>query len=177
MSTTAHLSKNTTGNLDKIASDYLVRVDSFTLAHIANQLGLEKDGKERSGGVLVVEVLDLKEPGHSNTCSLTVGAPGLNVSNNAFYVHEKIRRLRNIRSEGGGDYSSSQSADPSQGKYGGAVVGLLGETTEIYISYSGAPAEVDEALSYILAKSFGLTVSDDYKNPMLDRARELCAES
>ncbi|MEI8337596.1 MAG: hypothetical protein WCF92_00435 [bacterium] len=151
----------------------LARINQGIISNAANILGRTIDGKVRPGGVVVVEVFYNDYQEYSTCGSMSIGSPGANMHNNAFFAHEKIRRLRNLRQEGTDHVASSESADPDKAQYGGAICAFAGINVEVYLSYSGAPQEVDEVISYVLAKQLGLQVSQKYTNPLLLQATKL----
>ncbi|MES2223791.1 MAG: hypothetical protein V4469_02545 [Patescibacteria group bacterium] len=127
--------------------------------------------KECRGGILAILV---QGPEGSTLESRELGAPGEKAFDSAYFAHEKIRRLATRRLTAGseGEYASSQSADPEKGQYGGCVVSWHGKY-EIFISFSGAPAVVDEVVTYVVAEALGFTVSTEYQNDLLPQARAL----
>lgn len=155
--------------------DYLAMVDAVLFASVARLLGFEKDQKERHGGLLAIATFNQMSPYDSDVGYLMIGAPGGKLDGNMYFVSEKIRRLRRMRQGGHYHYAASQSACPQEEKYAGAVVGIALPYIEVYIGYSGAPAEIDEALCHLLAaKVFDLVLPDvNYYNPSLGRAADL----
>jgi len=119
-----------------------------------------KPPKERLGGVLAVQIFDIKNPERSNGASITIGNPGFDLPKKALLAHEKIRRLELNRNDehGPAHWLASESANPAKDQYGGAVVGILEDSTQMYIAYSGAPTVVDEALCIALTKDFDLEI-------------------
>ena len=155
----------------------LAQINREVVANVANELGQIVDHKPRPGGLVVIEIFYSDKPELSTSASVSVGSPGANMHENAYYAHEKIRRLRNFRRQGLNHVASSESADKDKGQYGGAIFALEEHNVEVYISYSGAPQEVDEAISFVLARGFHLLVSDSYVNPIVERATLLLADA
>src|SRR3989344_4467472 len=62
--------------------------------------------------------------------------------------------------------------------YGGCIV-FETEEYEIYISFSGAPAKVDEAIVFVIGENYGLSVPHSYilQNDLIPRTRKLYADN
>jgi hypothetical protein len=161
-------------NRNLAAQEYLIRINPRRLAKVADALGRQKDGKERLGGVLAIQVYFPNDHLRSTTACMEIGTPGERMPHNDFFAHEKIRRVHVLRRAGKPDFASSESADPKQEKYGGCIVGLRADGAEVYIAYSGAPADVDEALAWHIGIQFDLDIPADYQNSWLTQLEELC---
>ncbi|MDQ5950101.1 MAG: hypothetical protein QG585_41 [Patescibacteria group bacterium] len=131
-----------------------------------------KPDKKFQGGVLVVNI---PSPTGAFHTAIVLGDPGENIVDYAFFANEKARRLQKRRqtTEGKEEFASSQSANPDREQYGGCILGKTDDRTEVFFSFSGAPALVDEAVMYFMAEKKGLAVPKDYDNPLVQRAREL----
>jgi len=164
-----------------LASLYLNRIDPILWARVANQLGKEHDTaikqqtKERPGGILMIQIVNHKEPELTNGGLLKIGEPGLGFTDKTFFAAEKIRRIRFWREQGVLHHFASQSTDPSNEKWGGAVMGIIDSGVDGFLSYSGAPPLVDEALCYIFAQDEAWGVPQEFaeKNPWVKRGRYL----
>ena len=139
------------------------RINLEALAQQVGKISIEiGDEKKRTGGVLAVAVFCKDDSSINNYASATVGQPGAGLHLNLFYVNEKIHRTRDRRLRGIKELASSQSANDDKKFYGGCIVAFAEKfekygDVEIYFSYSGAKAEVDEAVSIILAAMSGFT--------------------
>ena len=146
-----------------------------------NRLSEEQGSPGRTGGVIAIAVINKTKPELSSFASAAIGAPGLKVTSYGKNVSEKIWRLYTRRAEGKDEFAASQSADPghtTHPTYGGCIVFKLclpdkGEDDlDIYISFSGAPPDVDEVIVYVLGESMGfVNMISGY--PLYERAHEL----
>ena len=158
------------------ASTLLAKINHQVLATAIQSL-THKDSDEsalRLGGVLAIAVV---YPDRSvvEFESVSIGLPGLKFGRYSKNAAEKIARLFDRRTNGNNEVVSSVSADEKLGTYGGGVFFLnlqAGHPEEIYISFSGGPPEVDEALSFVIGEKLGLE-TPKYENPLIPRAREL----
>ena len=139
---------------------------AMRIGEISKEVG---DKKEREGGVLAVAVFDKTNPDNNSYMASIVGLPGDDLYKYLFFANEKIHRTRDRRLQGFNDLASSQSADDTKEQYGGCIV-VIYKNFEIYFSYSGAMANVDEAVSIVLASMAGFTIdpSLSVSNPFLE---------
>ncbi len=128
----------------------------------------------RLGGVLAIAVV-YPDRNFAEFQSVSIGLPGLKFGRFARNTAEKVARLFERRAEGNDEVAASVSADDTLGTYGGCIFfrsRLAGCHEEIYVSFSGAPPEVDEALAFVIGEQLGLE-TPKYENPLIPRAREL----
>lgn len=132
---------------------------------------MHKPEKECNGGVLAILV---QGQDGSTYEAHHIGKPGENASSVAFFAAEKIRRLvaRRKTVDGGQEVASSQSANPDEEKFGGCVVAHIGDY-EVFLSFSGAPAVVDEVVMQVVAEVLGFTVVAACEYTLLPQARAL----
>ena len=161
------------------AESFLKRIEPGHFMHAASILSEELGGGRRSGGVLLVAVAHRKSS-EVDVASMSIGEPDIaKVGGYAKNAAEKFQRLLERRLQGTSETASSQSADPSNPEprlrtYGGCTVGLFPtKDLEVYMSFSGAPAETDEVCTYVSLEQMGFQMDPEYKNPQLPRAREL----
>ncbi|MDB5204099.1 MAG: hypothetical protein JWP09_127 [Candidatus Taylorbacteria bacterium] len=135
--------------------------------------------KVRTGGVFAFAYLPKDAPEQSMLWSVSFGSPGANIIGNGYHAVEKINRTRNRRTEGHNDSTSTQSADEtnpdkSLRTYGGCVV-FRGDHDgdEIYISISGGPPRVDEAMSYATGLACGFNPLTSMETPLVEEAMEM----
>jgi hypothetical protein len=111
--------------------------------------------------------------------SASIGKPGLKFGRYAQNAAEKIKRLHERRMDGSDEFAASVSADDVLETYGGCIVfsNLTSPmVNEVYISFSGAPADIDEALAFVIGEKLGLEIPSGYENIHIPRARELLAD-
>lgn len=163
-------------NVDTNAVAYLNLVKVEAVLKAANALSLHVGKTSRTGGVMAILVVDPRDHGQNSLASLSFGQPGLKISGNLFNAHEKIHRLHERRwnsRDGIMDVASSQSANNTT-TYGGCILFRDNLGRYVYISYSGAPPEVDEAISFVAGvKLPNLIAPQGYVNPLIDRAFRL----
>ncbi|MEI7777207.1 MAG: hypothetical protein WCI52_01220 [bacterium] len=144
------------------------RINLEALAEQVSKISIEiRDEKKRTGGVLAVAVFCENDSSVNNYAAATVGQPGGGLHLNLFYVNEKINRTRDRRLRGIKEFASSQSANDEKKFYGGCIVAFVEKLegygdVEIYFSYSGAKAEVDEAVSTVLAAMSGFVFNPHF---------------
>lgn len=132
---------------------------------------MHNSAKECNGGVLAILV---RGPYGTTYEARHLGKPDEKTPDAAFFASEKLRRLaaRRLTAEGEREVASSQSANPLEGKYGGCVVAHI-RNYEVFLSFSGAPAVVDEVVMLVVAESLGFTVTAAYDYLLLPQARAL----
>jgi hypothetical protein len=138
-------------------------LNTFNRDIVANAVRvLSKDHfqKDKFGGVLTILIVDPegKQPNLTSVASTSVGELGANAHEYVFHVSEKIKRLRKHHYGEDKHIASSQSAKPPE-TWGGCIVFSMGKdgATKVFISFSGAPWEVDEAIVLVLGEKLGLT--------------------
>ena len=155
---------------------YLARVNGEKLIHAASALSLQSCSYVRTGGVMAITVVNPRVSELNNHASVSFGNPGFKINEYGLNAHEKIRRLRQRRDRTKApevkEIASSQSAD-GKTMHGGALVFTDKEGCEVYLSFSGAPAMVDEALMYVVGLQLGLIVPPTYQNQFIDEAMRL----
>ena len=141
-------------------------------AEIARLTKEFKSDREFKGGVLTISIPYPEGASHE---AHTLGDPGINTVDFGFFAAEKIRRLQNRRQteEGKNEFASSHSADKEKERYGGCILAHTEDGDEVYLSFSGAPDVVDEAVVYVIAEALGFKVPEGYTNPLVPKAREL----
>jgi hypothetical protein len=165
-------------NQQNLAVHMLNRLNHKVIAEAIQKLSEEQGKPECKGGVLAISLTSYNIS-LADYASISIGLPGKGFGHSARYAAEKIARLYDLRMEGSNDVAASQSANPSAGSYGGCIIfhGSLGDIyAQIYISFSGAPAEVDEAVVFVVGERLGLK-APTYSNPLLSRARELLTDA
>jgi len=130
-----------------------------------------ENGGERFGCVLAIAVVH-PDTEVTECVSVSIGLPGLKFGRYARNAAEKINRLFERRMEGNDEVAASESADDILGTYGGCIFFKGEAPLEVYISFSGAPPEVDEALAFVIGEKLGL-MTPTYENPLIPRIREL----
>ena len=156
------------------AQDYLNRIRLREVASALIALSTENeplDSPIRNGGILSIMVLPSNSETTTSLSTRNVGNPGPKISNYAHHAHEKLRRLYTRRGTGGRDVAASHSAD-NVTTFGGAIF-FRADVVDVYISLSGAPPKVDEAIAYVIGEKLGLPAPQGYENSLLERAREL----
>ncbi len=164
-------------NPQNLATETLNRLNHKVIADAIQKLSEEQGKPDCRGGVLAISIVSNSIP-LEEFSSISIGIPGDRFGHLARNAAEKIARLYDLRIGGSNDVAASQSANPDAGSYGGCIVshGILGDTyVQIYISFSGAPAEVDEAVVFVIGEKLGFK-APIYSNPLLTRARELLAD-
>ena len=161
------------------AESFLKNINPSIFLHAASSLSEQLGKGARTGGVLLLGVVS-RTTGEVDVASEVVGHPDINkIGAYTKNAAEKFQRLLERRLSGSSDTASSQSADPENPDqrlrtYGGCVVGLFPlKGLEVYLSFSGAPAEADEACSYVSLAELGFEMDGGYINPVLDSARGL----
>lgn len=152
-------------------------IDLSALENAVRTLSMEFNGSDKPGGVIAIATF-AAEAGGDDLVSESVGEP-LKLSAFGYHAHEKIHRLFTQRSKGGQDVASSQSADPgnpTSPTYGGCVFFTDSKGDSIYISFSGAPPEVDEAVVIAIGTLLGFT-PPNIENGLVQRAIELLTGS
>lgn len=155
----------------------LRQISHITLTAAIETLCLELTGEKRHGGVLAIATVYQGVDG-ANFESTSIGNPGLKFGRYARNASEKIARLFERRADGNDEVAASVSANEQLGTYGGCIHFKSKRTDiveEVYISFSGAPPEVDEALVFVIGEKLGLQ-TPTYENPLIPRVRELLAE-
>ncbi len=153
----------------KTAQEYWNRIfNPFLIAAAINKMSVDLGKPDRHGGVLLIAVMD---PVCSSCETKSVGNPGSKLADYAFNAGEKFRRLLERRRAGNSEVASSVSASPPA-TYGGCIVAMNEDGCEVYLSFSGGPAKVDEAICFVLAEKLCLTIPD-YQNELIEQAREL----
>lgn len=148
-------------------------INLSTLEEAVRTLSTEFNGSDKPGGVIAIATFAM-EAGGDDLASESVGDP-LKLAAFGYHAHEKIHRLFTRRSKGGQDVASSQSADPvnpTSPTYGGCVFFTDSKGDNIYISFSGAPPEVDEAIVIAIGTLLGFT-PPNVENKLTQRAIEL----
>lgn len=130
------------------------------------------DDRDRNGFVLAIATTDNLGNGITEFASVSIGRPGKKFGRYAKNAAEKIERLFNRREEGKSEIASSQSADIDREMFGGCIFFRSLVNGDVYISISGGPAEVDEALSFVIGEKYGFN-APQYKNPLIPEVREL----
>lgn len=143
-----------------------------TMCEESNQA--DRPNTPRNGGVLAIAVVDPDCEG-VDFMSMNVGSPGNKFGRYAKNAAEKVGRIFERRLESNDDIAASVSADDLLGTYGGCIV-FSGGQFEVYISFSGAPPQIDEALAFVIGEKLGFTMLGEYKNEYISRARELLAD-
>ncbi len=163
------------------ASAILELIPHDDIALVVKMLSREYEGEkgpERSSGVLAVAVVH-RVSSSVWFASRNIGVPRIKSLHCATHAAEKIRRLAERRLDGFPDVSASQSAEPNHPNpdvrtYGGCLVfHLQVQGREIYISFSGAKPEVDEAVVFIIGEHLNFPAPDGYENKLIPRAREI----
>ncbi len=158
------------------AQDYLNRIrldEVISTIRILSRRNEHPESPPRNGGVLSITVVAVSDVATTSLAATSVGNPGGKIHTYAFNAHEKLRRLYTRRKVGKEDVAASQSAD-NENVFGGAIY-FLASNADVYISLSGAPPKVDEAIAFVLGEKLGLTGPKEYRNVLLDDARELLA--
>lgn len=151
-------------------------IDLSALENAVRTLSTEFNNSDKPGGVIAIATFAM-EAGGDDLASESVGEP-LKLAAFGYHAHEKINRLFTRRSKGTGDVASSQSAnpkDPANPTYGGCVFFTDSKGDNIYISFSGAPPEVDEAVVIAIGTLLGFT-PPNVENKLTQRAIELLAD-
>ncbi len=140
---------------------------------VALQILTAENGGSRHGGVLAMASV-WSDRNDSQFSSTVIGRPGVKIGRYARNAAEKIARLMERRAEGNEEVAASESADEAHDTYGGCIVFKSKKKfdLEVYISFSGAPPEVDEAIVFVIGEMLGL-VTPAYENQLITRAREL----
>jgi hypothetical protein len=158
------------------ARSYQARIKPEVIAHAIMILNREvsqpSTEPDRLGGVLMIAVIDKKEGGRPSLVSEAIGDAGEKITRFAFNAHEKFRRLSVRRASGKQEVASSESAD-NLTMFGGCVVFIDNDGNEVYISISGGPPEVDEAIVYAIGLKLGLNAIVNPENPLIERASAL----
>ncbi|OHA23856.1 MAG: hypothetical protein A3B11_01085 [Candidatus Taylorbacteria bacterium RIFCSPLOWO2_01_FULL_44_26] len=171
-------------NATNRAQDALDLINHRAVALTAADLSIEQEKPDVRGGVLAIAMFSRKSPDEeAYFASRSVGFIGNKCGGCAKNATEKIYRLRKRRMEKHPDIASSQSANPEDlderlRTYGGCIV-FETEEYEIYISFSGAPAKVDEAIVFVIGENYGLSVPHSYilQNDLIPRTRKLYADN
>ena len=135
-----------------------------TIMVLSREIGQQRTEPDRLGGVWMIAVIN----DTPTLASESFGNPGRKISRFAFNAHEKFRRLLDRRAEGSYDVASSQSAD-NVTTFGGCLVFSDSIGNDVYISISGGPPEIDEAITYAIGFKLGLT-PPKCENPHIERA-------
>jgi len=118
---------------------------------------LSKDGRDpRTGGVLAIVVIDPNHQISPSHASLSVGESVRRLVWHAKHAHEKIEEAH---------------SDLMQGCINPAVA-YNEAGHEVYIFFSGASRQIDDAISFVISEKLGLKVHA-YENPLLERTRQL----
>ncbi len=160
------------------ASTLLAHIHQPTFLDALNRIAQERGRTDCCGGVLAIASL-VPHAGINEFASLSIGTPMQKFGRYARNAAEKINRLYQRRAEGHDDIAASTSADESNPDesartYGGAIyfTGIRhGKLHEVYISFSGAPPEVDEAIAFVLGQQLGFK-APAYENPLISIAQD-----
>lgn len=158
-----------------VAAAILDQINHRAIAEVARMLSHETHKKIVLGGVLGVAIVTRA----SNVvlfASITVGLPGKSGGRFANNTAEKIMRLHQRRLAGHKDIAASESANPTDPDerlrtYGGCIC-FEENDNDTYISFSGAPPDVDEAIAFLAGATVGIT-RPDFKNKLVARAIEI----
>lgn len=168
------MNANPTSELGKSYAKILLScIDFSVLENAVRTLSMEFNESNKPGGVIAIATFPT-EAGGDDLASASVGEP-LKLTTFGYHAHEKLNRLFIQRYNGGQDVASSQSANPKDldnPTYGGCVFFTDGKGSDIYISFSGAPPEVDEAVVIAIGILMGFT-PPNIENKMINRAVEL----
>lgn len=151
-------------------------INFSALKNTIKTLSMEFNASDRPGGVIAIATFPT-EAGCDDLASESIGEP-LKLTTFGYHAHEKLNRLFIRRYNGGQDVASSQSAnseDLTNPTYGGCVFFKDNKGDSIYISFSGAPPEVDEAVVIAIGTLMGFT-SPNIENKLTPRAIELLAD-
>ncbi len=159
-----------------LARQILNNLDLFELASamysLCEETGqIDRHSTPRRGGVIAVGVVNQDGEGITFV-STSFGEPGLKFGRYALNAAEKINRLFGRRQEGNDECAASMSADDTLGTFGGCIAFSEGILSECYISISGAPPEIDEALAFVIGERLGFK-TPEYANEHIASAREL----
>lgn len=142
----------------------------LTLSDEAGQA--DRTNTPRRGGVIAISVVNSDGEG-TTFGSNSFGEPGWKIGRYSRNAAEKIARLLERRLEGNNECAASMSANEELGTFGGCIAFVCDPSKECYISISGAPPEIDEALAYVVGEKLGFNLPEGYENPRVPRAREL----
>lgn len=145
--------------ITNIAQQYISRIDQAAAAAALEALSAQMDEKDvRSGGVLSVIVEGITV--ESSAVAVSIGTfPREKVLRYAFNAHEKPRRVsaRMNSNPGLNIATASESAAHEIGQYGGSVVFMSPDGAfRVFLNFSGAQPQADEAFCYGLGVRLGL---------------------
>lgn len=158
------------------ASSFQARIKPEVIAHaimiLNREVSQKRNEPDRLGGVLMIAVIDKNKEGVPSLVSEAIGNPAEKISRFAFNAHEKFRRLFDRRAAGKQETASSESAD-NETTFGGCVVFIDNDGNEVYISISGGPPQVDEAIVYAIGLKLGLNAIITPASQLIERAAAL----
>lgn len=133
-------------------------LDRICLNQVAEAVTeLSKDDRDpRKGGVLAIVVIDPNHHISPTLASLSVGESVRRMVWHAKHAHEKIEEAH---------------SDLVQGCINPAVA-YNEAGYEVYISFSGASRQIDDAISFVISEKLGLKVRA-YESSLLERTRQL----
>ena len=156
-------------------------LDLDILLNAVMTLHREHTGKINSGGVLAMARIDMQDDVGTDYMSRCIGIlTSTQLVRYSYNANEKWQRLLKRRKDGAStEFLSRASADPDNADetkrtYPGCVL-FLYETSpglQLYISFSGAHGDVDEAICLILGNKLGFNCPASL-NPLIPRAAEL----